>query len=151
MAAGRDGSARPRSLRKPSLPWSSASLRHLIWIQSRQPSVCALCKHQPPRRLAAAGPLCPHECNADSSQPSAASLLPQLNDTLPFYYSSHPWPVFFPLYFHLNNRRSSSFYIKFISINIYLHMNAESWARDQHFGTGLQLCFRLNTLVLMQS
>lgn len=55
-AADRDGSTRLWSLWKPSSPRSSGALRHLIGIQSRQPSVRALCEHQPPRRPAAAGP-----------------------------------------------------------------------------------------------
>lgn len=85
VAAGRGESTLPQSLRKPVFPWSSASLRHLIWIQSRQP-VFSL---QTPaaQETDCCWPFCPHKCNADPSQP-AASLLPQLNDTLSFYYSS---------------------------------------------------------------
>lgn len=45
----RDGSPRLRSPRKPSLSWSSASLRHMIWIQSRQlpkrQTASGLCVH----------------------------------------------------------------------------------------------------------
>lgn len=71
-----------------SLPWSSGCLRHLIGIQSQQLSVCALCEHQPPRRLAAAGLSVDMNLMQIHLRPSAASFLPQLSDKLVFYNST---------------------------------------------------------------